>query len=141
MLKDINKCKELDIHYDGETYQNGDEKTGYRFTKIIDGSMEQTIIADWMEVNMGFCWTTDMVNQYRRDMGKTEIGRSAVMGKIEKNQQGNKNHASWSLIRKNQTKQFMRMSGIITEHELTLEFLLGISEYFNPAHLSTIECE
>ena len=32
--------------------------------------MDQTIIAGWMEVDMDFRWTTDMVNQYRIDMGK-----------------------------------------------------------------------
>ena len=42
--------------------------------------MEQTIIEDWMEVDIGIHRTTDMVNQHHRDMGKIEIGRSAIMG-------------------------------------------------------------
>ena len=35
----------------------------------------------------------------------------------------------------------MIMSGIITEQDFTLKYPSGIPEYFNPAHLPTIECE
>ena len=46
--------------------------------------MEQNIILYWMEVNIGFCRTTDMVNQYRQDMGRDEIGRNVIMNAFKR---------------------------------------------------------
>ena len=50
-LKDSNKYKELGIHYNGENNQSRD-KNHERFINIIDTSMEQIIIAVWMEIDM-----------------------------------------------------------------------------------------
>ena len=148
VLEDSIKCKEDGKQYDGTPYF--ERKNGP--TLIIDpGSMEENIVANWMESDLGFRRTTDMVNQYRRDMGKIELGRNAIMNaffrmtplvtKIEKIPQGNKNHVAWALARKNQTKQMMIMCGIFTITLLTLEYPLGIPEYFDPAKLPELECE
>ena len=82
-LKDSNKCKELGIIYDGETNLIRDDNHE-RCTKIEDRLMEQTIIADWMEVNTELGRTTDMLNQYRRDMGRDNIGRNAIMNQFRR---------------------------------------------------------
>ena len=104
-----------------------------------------------MEPDLRSRRTTDMENQYRRNTGKTELGRNEIMGafvqrkplvtKIEKIPQGNKNHAAWALGGKNQTKQMMIMCDIVTMKNLTLEYPLGISEYFYPSKLTRIKCE
>ena len=80
----------------------------------------------------------DMVNKYRFNTTKMELGRNAIMGsfarmkplvtKIKKIPQGNKNHVAWVLSRKNQTKKMMIICGKITTETLTLEHPLGIPE-------------
>ena len=118
---------------------------------IETGSMEEDIVANWMEADLGFRRTTDMVNQHHQDTTKMKLGRNTIMGafarmkplvtKIEKIPQGNKNHVAWALARKNQTKQTMIMCGVITIKTLTLEYPLGILEYFDPSKLPKLKCE
>ena len=46
---------------------------------IKHGSIDEQIIAEWMEAGLGFRQTTAMVNQQRREEGRLVVGRSCVM--------------------------------------------------------------
>lgn len=45
---------------------------------IEAGSIEEYIVVNWMESDLGFCGTTDMVNQYCWDTEK-KIGQNDIM--------------------------------------------------------------
>ena len=76
---------------------------------IHPGSIEEGIIADWMEDGLGFTFTTRMVNQQRKEEGLYPVGRSAVMNhfdrmqpiitKIQKSCQGNSDNEHWMTAR------------------------------------------
>ena len=84
---------------------------------IEEGSLEEHLIADWMEDNMGFRNTTILINNYRVEEGKIPVSRSAVMNAfdrmdpkintIKKVCQGDTNNQAWVLARKRQKKQLL----------------------------------
>ena len=47
--------------------------------KIKPGSIEDHIIADWIEAGLGFRQTTIMVNEYRMDCGLAHVGRNCII--------------------------------------------------------------
>ena len=87
---------------------------------ILEDSVEERIIVDWLEANMGYHNATIMVNAHRMDEGLEIIGRSAVINstkrmlilitKVQKRNKGNKNYLAWVLARKNQCMQYMVMT-------------------------------
>ena len=50
-----------------------------RHILITKGSIEEELIARWMEAHLGFRMTTMLVNEHRREEGKERVGMSAVM--------------------------------------------------------------
>ena len=119
---------------------------------ILPGSVEEGLIADWMEAGLGFRHTTTMVNQHRREEGLRIVGRSCVMStfdrmnpiltNIAKCCQGNSNNEGWRTARYNQTKQMMVMTGHITKEELEKEYGIDkIPLYYHPDHLPKITPE
>ena len=81
---------------------------------ISSGSGEESIIADWIEMNMGFRNTLVMVDTHWIEEGRQTAGRNSVINAfyrmapridiVSKIPQGNMNHDAWRLARKNQTK-------------------------------------
>ena len=59
------------VSYHGLTKRN---QCGGRPQIIQQGSVEEGIIAEWMEADLGFRFTTLMVNQHRIDEGNYPIG-------------------------------------------------------------------
>ena len=52
---------------------------------MIDvGSVEESTIADWMEGGLRFRYTTNMVIEYRKDVGMEIVGRNAVMNHFDR---------------------------------------------------------
>ena len=47
------------------------------------GSVDESIIADWMEAGLGFRYTTRMVNQQRINEGRPIVGRSTAMNHFD----------------------------------------------------------
>ena len=97
----INKCAENNITYDGKRIFH--KQAGAPII-LKSGSVEESMIADYLEGGFGYRFTTLMVNTQRVDEGLRVVGRSAVMNaakrmipvvtKIEKQSQGNKNHTA-----------------------------------------------
>ena len=89
---------------------------------------EEAMIANNMERNMGFRYTTDLVNEYCTEHNLFHVLVSAVVHKfrtmnptitkIQKQNQGNKEHKAWIDTRHNQTKQLGIMLGRITKEDL-----------------------
>ena len=46
---------------------------------IKPGSVDETLIADWMEAHVGFRMTTLLVNEHRKEQGEERVSVSAVM--------------------------------------------------------------
>ena len=98
---------------------------------IKEGSVEEQIIANWMEQGLGFRQTTLMVNQHRREEGMRLVGRSAVqhhfdkmhpaINRISKTCQGNTNNHAWEQARKRQCEQLLIMFGRLSTAELLRE--------------------
>ena len=51
---------------------------------IVPGSTEEAIIADWMEMNLGFRNTMVMVNTHRVEEGRQPVSRNAVMNAFDR---------------------------------------------------------
>ena len=51
---------------------------------ILPGSIEEGIVADWMEAGLGFEFTTSMVNEHRTDEVILPVSRSAVMNHFDR---------------------------------------------------------
>ena len=129
ILTRVNELQLKNVPYTG---QSGQQLGGSgRKPLIQQGSMEEQIIADWMEQGLGFRQTTKMVNQHRRDQGLTLVGRSAVRNHFEKMNpvisrtqkicQGNSNNKGWIDARKRQCEQFCIMFNKLTTEDLLRE--------------------
>ena len=113
---------------------------------IKPGSVDESIVADWIEAGLVYRYTTIMVNQHRADEGREIIGRNAVMNavksmrpkiqKIQKRNQGNKNHKSWVKARYNQCLQFKIM--LNSKTILDLPSSEDLPTYFDPNKLPTL---
>ena len=146
ILESVHECRFRNTDYDGRSkrkYNKG------RTILILPGSVEEGLIADWMEAGLGFRHTTTMVNQHRREEGLRIVGRSCVMStfdrmnpiltNIAKCCQGNSNNEGWRTARYNQTKQMMVMTGHITKEELEKEYGIDkIPLHYHPDHLPKI---
>ena len=73
MLNKRVRSKKENRKYTGRSYRFQDGQPS-----VIDqGSIEESIIADWMEQGLGFRNTTHMVNEYKNE-GKVHVGYNAV---------------------------------------------------------------
>ena len=98
VLSETTKYKQQNIFYTGFTQRDyrGDPP------KIKPGSIEDCIIADWMEAELGFRQTPCMVKEHLLDYGLDHVGRNCIMNafrrmqpiitKVRKWMQGNTNH-------------------------------------------------
>lgn len=116
---------------------------------IEAGSIEEGIIAEWMEAGLGFKFTTSMVNQYRIEVGTTPVTISAVyhhfdrmkpvISKITKCCQSNNNSEGWVTARYKQCKQFSIIFGKITKDEIEHEYLnKTVPKYYDHNYLPRI---
>jgi len=68
-----------------------------------------------------------------------------LLTKIQKRNQGNKNHIAWTLARKNQCMQYMIMIGSMDKNQIREELDLDnnqpIPVHFDPDQLSTLTKE
>ena len=81
VLEAIVHCLKNKVSYNGLTKRN--ESSG-RLQIIQTGSIEEGIIAEWMEAGLGFRFTTLMVKQHRIDESNYLIGRNAVMNHFDR---------------------------------------------------------
>ena len=51
---------------------------------ILPGSVEEGIIADWMEANMGARMTTKMVNEHRRSQGLDTVSKNVILRHVKR---------------------------------------------------------
>ena len=94
---------------------------------IEEGSVEEELIAKWMESHLGFRMTTLLVNEHRKEEGKERVSVSAVMNAfyrlnpkvsiIEKVQSGG-NNKGWIEASYNVSKQMQIMMGKLTDNEI-----------------------
>ena len=80
-FKRHNTTKKKNKSYDGRDVRR--ENTG-RPVEIEVGSVDEALLADWMEDNLGFRQTTIFLNQHRTDEGRQPVGRSAVMAAFDR---------------------------------------------------------
>ena len=150
VFKDVNNCVNKHTTYDGERICCAD--MGQPIV-IKPKSVEESLIADYLEGGFGYRFTTLMVNTQRVDEGKRIVGRSAIMSaakrmiplvtKIQKRSQGNKNNEAWQLARFHQTLQ---MSILLREIHLLpdirgylkIPYSSPIPDAFNPSVLPHI---
>ena len=98
-----------------------------------------------MELNMGFRNTLVVLNTHRVEDGRQLVGHNAVMNIfdrmalrvdiISKIPQRNVNHDTLRVARKNHAKQFLVMSGDLTEEALMKKHPQGIPSQYNPKQL------
>ena len=75
-LDEIMLCMREGVEFDG-TLRNK-AKTGRKIL-IKPGSVEENLIATWMESHCGFRFTTEQVNEHRKQQGDVGVSRYAVM--------------------------------------------------------------
>ena len=75
-LQEMMRCAIDGIKFDGNIENLN--KTG-RNINILPRSVEELLIANWMEAHYGFRMTTFMVNEHRRQQGDDEVSVYAVM--------------------------------------------------------------
>ena len=73
VLLSVNKAKKYRLWYSGQTISDAGRP-------IITprGSTEENIIASWMDDGLDFRNNTIIVNEYRTDIRKEHVGRSAI---------------------------------------------------------------
>ena len=74
-LDEIMMCIRKGLEFDGSLRQ---AKRGRKIL-ISPGSVEENLIATWMESHCGFRFTTEQVNEHRRQQGDDGVSRYAVM--------------------------------------------------------------
>ena len=74
-------CVDQSINYSGLT--KAQLRLKGRSPSIQPGSVEEELIADWMEVGTSFRYTTFMVNQHRREEGEIIVGQNAIMNHFD----------------------------------------------------------
>ena len=145
ILDDLRWCEQRKAKFNGKDKRQHNKG---RPVVIVPGSSDESIIADWMECNLGFRNTLIMVNTHRVEEGRQPVGRNAIMNafdrmnplidKIDKVPQGSTHHEGWREARRNQTKQFLVMLGEISKDDLMREYPAGIPRAFDPDHLPTL---
>ena len=100
VLRELQKCRSLDISYPRENNKGG------RLALIQQGTEDEKIIANWMEMGIGFTNTLGMVNTSRLERSLEHVGRSAIVAafrcmtpvitKISKQSQGSTSNENGS---------------------------------------------
>ena len=75
-LNEIMRCMVEGEDFDGRL--NSRTQLGEKFI-ILPGSVEENLITNWTEAHCGFRFTTEMVNEHRRQQGLVEVSRYCVM--------------------------------------------------------------
>ena len=146
VFKDVNKCVEMNCTYNGKPVYKIPTGAPHLIQK---GSVYEQLIAHYMEGGFGTRFVTLMVNTQRVDEEKSIFGRSAVtdaakrmrpiVTKIQKRNQGNKNHQGWQNARFYQTLQMVIMLREISTPniliKLKLESIQQLPPAFNPSML------
>jgi len=111
----------------GTVFDGIHESAAGRPVSIKPGSVEETLIADWMEAHVGFRMTTLLVNEHRKEQGKERLSVSAVMSAfyrlqpkitvIEKVQSGG-NNQNWKDASYRVAKQMQIMLGKLSDDEI-----------------------
>ena len=101
VLVNVNECTKTKTTYTGDPFFH---KNKGKEAVILEDSAEETIIADWIEENMGYRNDTMIVSAHRIDEGLGVVGRSAVMNaanriapfvtKVQNRNQGNKHQVA-----------------------------------------------
>ena len=118
------RCMREGEDFDGHIRNN---ETLGRKISILPGSIEEALIANWMESHCGFRMTTSMVNEHRRQQDDIEVSRYAVMSAfyqlnpkvdvLSKVVSGG-NNENWIKARYNQCKQMKIMLGELSMDEI-----------------------
>ena len=66
VLNDVTKCLELGIEYTGDKEKDYIERNT---RKLKPGSLDEQLVADWMEDGLGFCLTTMLLNIHQKEQG------------------------------------------------------------------------
>ena len=114
---------------------------------IQRGSIEEGIIADWMEADMGARMTTKMVNEHRKSEGLELVSINVILRHmkkmapkvtpIKKKSQGNNDNFEWVNARYCQCLQFLIRLKIISKQDLidNIWYTLPIPQYFQEENL------
>ena len=73
VLNDVTKCLELGIEYTGDKEKDNIERNT---RKLKPGSIDEQLVANWMEDGLGFRRTTMLLNVHRKEQGLLEIGKN-----------------------------------------------------------------
>jgi len=92
------------------------------------GSIEEQLIADWMEDGLGFCLTTMLINVHQKEQCLPEVGKKAVyntfhrleplFSKIEKTPQKADNQKLWAEARYNWVTHLLVRTNHIKKSDL-----------------------
>lgn len=123
-LDDIVSALKVGKEFDGTYIKHGN--CG-RKVVILPGSQDETLIANWMEQHCGFCMTTMLINEHRRENGEERVSRYAVMAafyrlapqiKVIQKVQSGGNNEGWMNASYNVTKQMQIMLGELSNDEI-----------------------
>ena len=67
------RCLELGIEYIGDKEKDYIERNT---RKLKPGSIDEQLVANWMEDGLGFRRTTMLLNVHRKEQGLLEIGKN-----------------------------------------------------------------
>ena len=79
VLNDVTDCLDRGIEYNGKR-QQFDILRGTRKLKL--GSLDEQLIADWIEDGLGFRLTTMLLNSHSQQQGLTLVGQKSVYNAI-----------------------------------------------------------
>ena len=122
-LEEIVRCAAEGVMFDGKI--EAKDKTGRQII-ILPGSIEELLIANYMEAYCGFRQTTFIVNEHRRQQGDERVSVYCVMAAfyrlkpkvdvLQKVQSGG-DKQGWINARYNVSKQMEAMQGKLTQEE------------------------
>ena len=125
VLNDVTDCLARGLEYDGSREQIDNVRES---RKLKAGSLDEQLIANWMEDGLGFRLTTMLLNSHRQQQGLPLVGLKSVynaihrmsprFSRIEKKPQTAENLDLWSEARMNWVSQLLIRSNSITNNDL-----------------------
>ena len=73
VLNDVTKCLELGIEYTGDKERDYIERNT---RKLKSGSLDEQLVADWMEDGLGFHLITMLLNVHQKEQGLLEVQKN-----------------------------------------------------------------
>jgi hypothetical protein len=147
VLEGIIFCGDHNIEYTGE------REIRKQNTNLLlpDGCVEMQIIADHMEIGLGLRQTLEIVNEHRKQSGKSDIclytlhqaylRLEPVIRPIQRSKQGSCDPKSaWAIAQKNQSRQLLIRFGVDGDH-FYFEEGVAIPDYFDPDKMTTLTLE